>query len=103
MGADISMIGVNDYNHSFLNWIVFISILFFVILFVAAYHYTLRARKADEFDESERRRMQQQNLFEQTAKALAGAIDAKDEYTHGHSARVAAYSEIIAEAYGLSR
>lgn len=39
-------------------------------------------------------------LFEQTAEALASAIDAKDKYTHGHSARVAGYSKMIAKMVG---
>ena len=41
-------------------------------------------------------------LFEQTAEALAAAIDAKDPYTHGHSARVAEYSEKIARLAGYT-
>jgi HD-GYP domain-containing protein (c-di-GMP phosphodiesterase class II) len=38
-----------------------------------------------------------QNLFKQTATALANSIDAKDTYTHGHSARVAEYSKKLAQ------
>ncbi len=40
-------------------------------------------------------------LFEQTAEALANAIDAKDTYTHGHSTRVAEYSREIARRAGM--
>ena len=43
-----------------------------------------------------------QRLFEQTATALVNAIDAKDTYTHGHSARVAEYSKKIAMEAGKS-
>lgn len=35
-------------------------------------------------------------------EALAHTIDAKDEYTKGHSVRVAKYSKMIAEKMGLS-
>lgn len=41
-------------------------------------------------------------MFEQTTEALARAIDAKDEYTNGHSRRVAEYSKRIAQIAGKS-
>ena len=43
-----------------------------------------------------------QYLFEQTATALVNAIDAKDTYSHGHSVRVARYSERIAKMMGMN-
>ncbi|MCR4762746.1 MAG: HD-GYP domain-containing protein [Lachnospiraceae bacterium] len=42
------------------------------------------------------------DLFEETAEALVSSIDAKDRYTHGHSSRVAKYSERIARLAGMS-
>ncbi len=39
-------------------------------------------------------------MTEETAQALATAIDAKDKYTHGHSTRVAEYSRHIARISG---
>ena len=41
-------------------------------------------------------------LFQQTATAVANAIDAKDKYTHGHSRRVAKYSVKVARSAGKS-
>jgi putative nucleotidyltransferase with HDIG domain len=40
-------------------------------------------------------------LFEQTIRTLAQAIDAKDPYTRGHSDRVSQYSEAIARIMGV--
>jgi len=39
-------------------------------------------------------------MIEETANALAEAIEAKDKYTHGHSSRVAEYSRMIAQRLG---
>ncbi len=40
-------------------------------------------------------------IYHDTIRAFAAAIDAKDEYTRGHSARVAAYAVAIGEELGL--
>jgi len=43
-----------------------------------------------------------ERIFMQIVKALSNAIDAKDAYTNGHSARVAAYSREMARRAGFS-
>jgi HD-GYP domain-containing protein (c-di-GMP phosphodiesterase class II) len=42
-----------------------------------------------------------QELFINSIRTLAAAIDAKDPYTRGHSERVARYAVVIARHYGL--
>lgn len=45
----------------------------------------------------------QRELFLQTISALASAIEMRDEYTGGHTARVTAYSLLVGEELGLSQ
>lgn len=57
-----------------------------------------RAHELEYYKEAQKK---EAALFEQTTEALANAIDAKDRYTRGHSARVARYSKQIAKEAGL--
>lgn len=53
-------------------------------------------------DEVEKKTKENEQLFLNVVSSLAGAIDAKDTYTNGHSSRVAEYSKEIARRYGYS-
>ena len=61
---------------------------------------TVERAKNQEIDFYKKEREQVHDMFEQTAEALASAIDAKDPYTNGHSRRVAEYSLKIAKSVG---
>ncbi len=54
----------------------------------------LQTKKAED------RRIRVEKMTTQVVAALAGAIDAKDRYTNGHSARVARYSIMIGKRLG---
>jgi HD-GYP domain-containing protein (c-di-GMP phosphodiesterase class II) len=51
---------------------------------------------------AQRLEAEQRAMFDGTLQALIAAIDAKDPYTRGHSARVSEYAWLIARAAGLS-
>ncbi|MBR1710809.1 MAG: HD domain-containing protein [Clostridia bacterium] len=53
-------------------------------------------------NEVERKTRENESLSLHVVRTLAEAIDAKDEYTHGHSGRVAEYSKEIARRAGYS-
>ncbi|MFA5145229.1 MAG: HD-GYP domain-containing protein [Candidatus Omnitrophota bacterium] len=57
-------------------------------------------RNAQLFKDLELELERKQNLFIHTTITLAAAIDAKDHYTHGHTARVTALSLAIARKLG---
>jgi len=50
----------------------------------------------DEIDHAKKREKLQQNLTNNTIETIASAIDARDEYTGGHSERVGIYAERLA-------
>lgn len=59
-----------------------------------------REKKLEEAKIYETHALEMKELFLQTIEAMVSAIDAKDNYTRGHSVRVAKYSRQIAELAG---
>ncbi|RKM59208.1 HD-GYP domain-containing protein [Butyrivibrio sp. CB08] len=62
-------------------------------------------KRVDRYQENQVKILTEQKneisrLFDQTATALVNSIDAKDKYSHGHSIRVAEYSEMLARKLG---
>ncbi|MBQ7247947.1 MAG: HD domain-containing protein [Lachnospiraceae bacterium] len=52
--------------------------------------------------QSLKRQLEYKNITLESIQAIARTIDAKDEYTNGHSIRVGYYSRVIAENMGMS-
>jgi len=95
-----SVIQIFTYGLSLTNMsIVGMAILLYVFALIDLNKSLEQARRheIEIYREEEKR---EHEMFEQTAEALADAIDAKDKYTHGHSSRVAAYSQQIARKAG---
>ena len=95
-----SIVQVFAYGLSLTNFAIVVPIIILYVFVIR--DLTDRVEKAtrleiDLYKEGQRR---EHDLFEQTTEALATAIDAKDKYTHGHSSRVAAYSQQIAREAG---
>jgi len=69
------------------------ALLAFLISFIVIRRRTKKA---------EMRQKELQDIIDQALTTIAGTIDAKDEYTKGHSLHVAAYSREIAKRMGFS-
>ena len=97
-----SVIQFFTYGLSLLNITISImSILAYIFAYLDINEKVDRANSI-KIEHLEEQRKLSQRLFEQIATVLANAIDAKDEYTRGHSRRVAEYSEKIAREMGKS-
>ncbi|MBQ3792322.1 MAG: HD domain-containing protein [Clostridia bacterium] len=77
-------------------WAILAVVAAGVVFFIAALFVRIKTRQ------SLKRQLEYKNITVESIQAIARTIDAKDEYTNGHSIRVGAYSKKIAENLGMS-
>lgn len=77
-------------------WVILAVIAAAAVYFIASLYVRNKTRQALK------RQLEYKNITVEAIQAIARTIDAKDEYTNGHSIRVGAYSKIIAEHMGMS-
>lgn len=100
VGADISMVGVQEFNRVFSQWVTLISAVFLVGVIVIGIRASASTMRADERDEFIRQQKKDKQLLREIVETFASIIDMKDAYTQGHSKRVAEYTEMLARELG---
>ena len=84
-------------NEQWWFWAVIAVIAAAVVFFFAAMFVRIKTRQ------SLKRQLEYKNITLESIQAIARTIDAKDEYTNGHSIRVGYYSRVIAENLGIGQ
>ena len=77
-------------------WTIIAIIAAAVVFLIASTFVRIKTRQ------SLRRQLEYKNITVESIQAIARTIDAKDEYTNGHSIRVGFYSKVIAENMGMT-
>ena len=98
----MSFVQIFCYGVSLTNMTMVLVVIVFFVYALSDMNRSIDQAKQREIDFYRNAQQRERVLFEETAEALANAIDAKDKYTHGHSARVAMISRQIAEKAGYS-
>jgi diguanylate cyclase (GGDEF)-like protein/putative nucleotidyltransferase with HDIG domain len=77
-------------------------LVFLLSLPITVIVYQLYSFYVDKYEQANKHIGELNELYLQTIEALASAVDAKDQYTHGHIRRVQAYATELAKYSGVT-
>ena len=95
-----SVLQLFAYGFSLINMSVIIGVALLYIFAHFDLNHALEAANRHQVELLQEEQRKIQLMLEQTTSSIATAIDAKDQYTHGHSKRVAEYSVKLAKLAG---
>ena len=84
------------------TWARVVALLLSLWLVGSIVYLVMKRRSAKKLAEAEAKRKLEEEFTERTILTISNTIDAKDEYTNGHSRRVAQYALEIGRMEGLS-
>ena len=94
--VDIHLEKEKKFHEHWWFWAIVSVVAVIVVYFIASLFARIKNRQ------SLKRQLEYKNITLESIEAIARTIDAKDEYTNGHSIRVGSYSKVIAENLGMS-
>ena len=102
VGADISMIDLNNYVNRYITQVSIIAVLFFAGCVLIGIRLFYVVRQAEQYDNLVAKRKRDKELLREIIEAFAKIVDLKDSYTQGHSMRVAKYTKMLAQELGCN-
>ena len=100
VGADISMVDLNNYVKRYITQVSIIAVLFFAGCVLIGVRLFYVVRQAEQYDSLVEKRKRDKELLREIIEAFAKIVDLKDSYTQGHSMRVAKYTKMLAQELG---
>ena len=99
-GADVSMMDIYNYVRKLMLKIVTISGIFLLIVLVIGVRMFVGYHRTYDMEILLEQQRRDKLLIKEIVESFAKVIDLKDEYTNGHSSRVAEYTAMLTEELG---
>ena len=94
--VEIHLLKEKKFNEHWWFWVILAAIAAALVVFSSSLFIRYKTKQALK------RQLEYKKITLESIQAIARTIDAKDEYTNGHSIRVGFYSKVIAENLGMS-